>query len=491
MDDWVLELERELARDAEQAEPAEWEGNIPWDQVVALPRGLTLQGKASGFGKDVVEEELRLQLGATYPDGTRKYYTTYAAGWSVYHQCPCGHIACQSCIIPSIVQYEGDMVHDEVSLEELFLQEDPMSLALAKEWWAQRTHSCNILITTTTITVHVMRKWSEFCSFPFRRHLPGKVARGKELETLQAAFPGTYPNGVHKFCISENSVAHQCPCGKTACDVHVFPATVAINASFPLVLKLRKKTVHFGNKFRMLEPMTVQETSEWFRNIPLKWQVQIGTEIHLRMLCKCKVATKTVPCVKCLKLRNCVLCHATFKPASMRENMCQNCHHKQLIDCPVCKKKVPRGHHCKPLYNTHFAQELTGIYPPIMRSKLGNKGICMDCGEIVSYNVYHRHQYRRHHGVAPGQGYSREYTIHKCTYCNYTSYDISNVHTHEKSHLLVRQHPCRHGCGAHFTQHAAEVLHCQRKHGMGVRAVTTVTKRVGDVLKNVSKKSKQ
>ena len=489
MDDWVRELERELERDAERdaerAERVEWQGSIPWDKVVALPRGLTLQGKASGFDKDVVENQLRLQLGATYPDGARKYYMTYASGWHVYHQCPCGHIACQYCVIPSVVEYE---VHD-ILLEQLFLQEDPMSLAQAKAWWTRQAPSCNILITPSS--VQIMRKWSDFCSFPFGRHLPGKVVAGKELEALQEAFPGTYPNGVSKFCISENSVAHQCPCGKTTCEQHVFPATVAIHARFPLVLKLRKKTIHFGNQFRMLGPMTPQEAQKWFENIPLKWQVQVGAEIHLRMLCKCKAATETVPCAKCVKLRKCSVCLGSFPRASMQKEMCQNCHHKQIIQCSFCHKKVPRGHRCKPLSNTHFSQELTGIYPPIMRSKFSNKGVCMDCGEIVSYNVYHRHQYRRHHQVAPGGGYSRDYTVHKCTYCNYISCDISNVHTHEKSHVLVQQHPCRHGCGAHFAQHAAEILHCKRKHqGEGLQSVTTVTKRVGDILTSIPKKIK-
>lgn len=487
MDDWILELERELARD----ERDEWEGSIPWDKVVALPRGLILQGKASGSDKDVVEEELRLRLAATYPDATQKYRMVYADGWHVYHQCPCGHIACHSCIIPSIAEYEGNMVHDDLSLEELFLQEDPMPLAQAKAWWVQRARSCHITITNSKISVHAMRKWSDFCSFPPGRHLRGKVAMGKELETLRTAFSDTYTSGVSKFCISENSVVHQCPCGKTACDLHMFPANVTIKASFPLVLKLRKKTIHFGNKFRTLAPMTTQEVADWFRNIPLKWQVDIGDDIRLRILCKCKRATETVPCAKCTKMHKCVACQANFKRTSMTNKMCHNCHHKQIIHCSICKKKVARGHPCKPLCNTHFAQELTGIYPPIMRSKLSTKGVCMDCGEIVSYNIYHRHQYRRHHGVAPGQGYSRDYKLHTCTYCNYTSYDISNVHTHEKSHVLLRQHPCRHGCGAHFTQHAAEVLHCQRKHdGMGVHTVTTVTKRVGDILTNIPKKMK-
>ena len=126
--------------------------------------------------------------------------------------------------------------------------------------------------------------------------------------------------------------------------------------------------------------------------------------------------------------------------------------------------------------------------PPIHAQKNGKNGHMHGLHEVVHYNVYHRHQYRRHHGVAPGNGYSRDYKLHKCTYCTYTSYDISNVHTHEKSHVLLRQHPCRHGCGAAFSTHAAEVLHCKRTHkGKGLSSVTTRVKRVGNRLEKVEK----
>lgn len=475
-DAWIDDLERQLEEEFARRDQDDWEGSIPWEQVVTLPRGLVLLGNASGFDKHVVEEELRLQLGGTYADGTAKYRLTYTDAWQVYHQCPCGQISCNTCVIPSVLEYRG--MHD---FHE-FLQQEPMSLAKAKAWWATK---CLVKVTTKAITL--LRKWSEF-TFPFGRQLRGTVVFGKEMETLQTVFGAKYPNGVPKFLISELSVLHQCPCGKTTCDTHIFPSTVAVQAVFPLVLKLKDKTIHFGNNFRMLDPMTKQEAKTWFENIPLKWKVSVGDQIHLQMICKCKKAHDSVPC--CVKLHNCVVCHAKFKRADMRDNMCQDCHHKQIIDCPFCKRRVPRGHYdCKPLLDTHYQQELTGIYPPIMRTKSATSGVCLDCGEVVSYNGYHRHQNRRHHGVKPGNGYSRDYKLHKCTYCNFTSYDISNVHTHEKSHVLLRQHPCRHRCGASFTQHAAEILHCQRAHeGEGLDSVTTVTKRVGNILKRVPKK---
>ena len=483
-DSWMDDLERQLAEEFARRDENEWEGIIAWDQVAALPRGLALQGKASGWDKDVVEQELRLQLGGTYPNGTAKYRLVYRDIWHVYHQCTCGQTNCDKCVIPSILEYQGNMLHEGLQLDELFLQEEPMSLAQARTWWAQRC-----LVKVSTSMVSILRKWSEF-TFPFGRELRGTVVSGKEMESLQATFGAKYPDGVPKFRISELGVVQQCPCGKITCDKHIFPSTVEVRASFPLVLKLRKKNIHFGNKFRRMDPMTKDEAKTWFTNIPLKWEVTVGEKIHLQMLCKCGKAHDVVPCK--VKLHNCAVCHAEFKRADMTGKLCQNCHHKEIIDCAFCKRRVPRGHYdCKPLHDSHYQQELTGIYPPFMRRKMGKMGICMDCGEVVHYNVYHRHQYRRHHGVAPGNGYSRDYKLHKCTYCTYTSYDISNVHTHEKSHVLLRQHPCRHGCGAAFSTHAAEVLHCKRTHkGKGLNSVTTRVKRVGDTLTSVQKKTK-
>lgn len=430
------------------------------------------------------------QLDATFSNGISKYYLTYADRWYVHHQCPCGHTSCETCIIPSTAVYRGTM-HDKYNLEDMFLQEDPMPIAQAKTWWQQRTKR-SVRITSNLVHVYTLRKWSEFCTFPYGRQLVGQVEEGMEIETLRVMFSDKYPNGVPKFRMTTQSVSRQCPCGLTTCSEHIFPGAISIHAAFPLVLKLRDKDTQFGHTFRMLDPMTKQEAISWFQNIPLKWQVEVEDDIHLRMICRCKHPKDIVPCSNCIKLYNCIVCHAKFKRADMKDKMCQNCHHKEMIECPHCKRKVPRGHYdCKPLLDTHYQQEVTGIYPPFMRSKHGKKGICLDCGDIMSYNVYHRHQYRRHHGVAPGHGYSRDYKLHKCTYCEYTSYDIHNVHTHEKSHILVGQHPCRHNCGATFKHHSAEVLHCKRAHnGEGLSQTITLTKRVGDTLQQVIKKQK-
>ena len=138
--DWVDDILRQLDEDdsLDDSLDDEWEGSIPWDQVVTLPRGLTLKGKASGLAKDVVEQELMQQLGATFSNGISKYYLTYADRWYVHHQCPCGHTSCETCIIPSTAVYRGTM-HDGHNLEDMFLQEDPMPIAQAKTWWEQRT----------------------------------------------------------------------------------------------------------------------------------------------------------------------------------------------------------------------------------------------------------------------------------------------------------------------------------------------------------------
>ena len=483
---WMDQLERDI--DDMMAE-RDWQGTISWDEVVSLPRGLVLEGKASAFSKDAVEEELRRQLGGTYANGTAKYRLNYVGTWRVYHQCSCGNIMCKSCIIPSILEYHGTMLHKGLQLDELFLQEEPMSLLQAKAWWAQRT-KYQVTISTSAITVVLVRKWSDFCTFPLGHRLRGTIAKGKELETLQLHFGAKYPSGMPKYRFSEDSVQLQCPCGNIFCDKHIFPATVDIHASFPLVLKLREKTIQFGITFRRLDPVTKQEAKEWFESVPLKWKVTVGDNIQLQMICKCKQPHDIVPCR--VKLHNCVVCHAKFKKADMNGKMCQDCHHKEIIDCPHCSRRVPRGHYdCKPLNNSHYQQEVTGIYPPLLRRKLGKKGICLDCGEVLSYTVYARHQYRRHHGVKPGNGYSRDYKLHKCTYCNFTKYEIEGVHNHEKTHILIRQHPCRHSCGQAFTSHAAEVAHCKKAHeGKGLNSVSTRVKRVGNVLKSIEKKQK-
>lgn len=481
-EEWMDELERDI--DDLMAERDEWEGTIPWEDVANLPRGLTLKGKASGIDKDTVEEELMQQLGGTYTNGTAKYRLTYLDGWHVQHQCQCGKISCGACVIPSILEYKGNMLHNGVQLDELFLQEEPMSLLQAKAWWTER---CLCRVSSTLVSI--LRKWSDF-TFPVGHQLRGTVVSGKEVETLKAHFSAKYPNGVPKFRILEDSVLRQCQCGQVTCDKHIFSGNIDIEASFPLVLKLRAKTIQFGKSFRKLDPMTKQGAKEWFENIPLKYKVTVGDNIHLQMICKCKKAHDIVPCR--VKMQNCVVCHAEFKRSDMNGKMCQNCHHKEIIDCPYCKRRVPRGHYdCKPLHNSHYQQELTGIYPPFMRRKMGKKGVCLDCGEVVCYTVYARHQYRRHHGVKPGNGYSREYKIHKCTYCNFTKYDIEQVHNHEKNHILIRQHPCRHNCGQAFTQHASEVLHCKKAHeGRGLNSCSTRVKRVGDTLENIEKKHK-
>ena len=483
------ELERQIAEEFARRDENEWEGTIAWDQVAALPRGLALQGKASGWDKDVVEEELRRQLGGTYANGTAKYRLVYLDIWQVSHQCPCGHTKCDECVIPSILEYQGNMLHKGVQLDELFLQEEPMSLAKAQAWWAQRT-KYQVTISASAITLLEVRKWSDFCTFPLGHRLRGNIAKGKELETLQVHFGAKYPSGMPKYRISEDSVQLQCPCGKVTCDTHIFPGNVVIESSFPLILKLRDKTIRFGDKFRRIDPMTKNEAKEWFGNIPLKWKVTVGEKIHLQMICKCKKAHDVVPCK--VNMQKCIVCHADFKRADMFKKMCQDCHHKEIIDCAFCKRKVSRGHYdCKPLNDSHYQQALTGIYPPFMRRKMGKKGVCLDCGEVMSYNIYARHQYRRHHGVKPGNGYSREYKKHKCTYCNVTKYDIEQLHNHEKHHILLRQHPCRNNCGAAFATHAAEVVHCRRAHkGQGLNSVSTRVKRVGNTIEIVEKKQK-
>ena len=70
-----------------------------------------------------------------------------------------------------------------------------------------------------------------------------------------------------------------------------------------------------------------------------------------------------------------------------------------------------------------------------------------------------------HSGVKPSPGFSREYALHKCYYCNFTHFDKSQVTVHQKRHISKRTFCCRHGCGESFTHHSAELKHCRSVHG--------------------------
>ena len=179
-DEWIAELERQLAEEFARRDENEWEGTIAWDQVAALPRGLALQGKASGWDKDVVEQELRLQLGGSYPNGTAKYRLEYRDIWHVYHQCPCGHTKCDNCVI----------LHTRVSG-----QHAPRGSSARRAVPPRRTHVSRTgtnmvgercLVKVSTSMVSILRKWSEF-TFPFGRELRGTVVSGKEMQTLQSS----------------------------------------------------------------------------------------------------------------------------------------------------------------------------------------------------------------------------------------------------------------------------------------------------------------
>ena len=478
---------------------SEWEGVYEWDTVCTLPRGVKLDGLASSLLRDAVLEELTCQaaLGGAHPNGVPYFCYDYTDKWNVQYQCECALVECSEHLFPCTMRFEGDMGHMGRRLDDEFVKKPPMTLSQARDWWAERTGSFTTTVTMKSVSRVLYRNWSDICSFPPGKELPGQVAKGRELEVLHKHFGAKYENGVPKFRILNLTVHVQCRCGKIKCEKCIFPATVKYDKHFDLVVHLRSETIPIGDNFRLLDPMPIAEALKWFENKPLLYRVRVKPGvIQFKMLCKCGKALDQVPCDKCrMKLmKNCSKCHASVRKRSLTAGLCQNCRHKEIIFCPHCEKNVPRGHRdCEPLLDSHFAQETTGIYPPMMRKKNSKYGVCLDCGECMHYNVYHRHQYRRHYGVAPSPGLSREYKSHECPYCNFSTYDKSQLTVHIKSHINVKQHVCRHNCGASFTTHTAEIIHCQSRHdGVGIHQSSSMgSRRVGLHIERVSKKAKK
>lgn len=73
------------------------------------------------------------------------------------------------------------------------------------------------------------------------------------------------------------------------------------------------------------------------------------------------------------------------------------------------------------------------------------------------------------------------------------TYDKSQLTVHLKSHIKAKQHVCRHNCGASFTTHTAEIIHCQSMHdGVGITKYPSMkTRHVGLHIVRVSKKAKK
>ena len=290
-----------------------------------------------------------------------------------------------------------------------------------------------------------------------------------------------HPNGVSVFYYDDDGRHQQCPCG-LSCDIHVLPAEVSLVASFPLDIKGRDIT----KEFREQHAMTLEDAEAWFMQFPFKWQVFVShDEIRFHLKCRCGGYFERTPCADCHAkvFTKCRTCDEEYKKSSFKDGMCQDCVHKEVIFCDYCRKRVPRGHYdCVPLVDPHFCQRDLP-YPPLHRSKHADSGQCLDCGEVMHYRSYHRHQYRCHCYVKPCGIYTRAYTRHKCKFCDYFNFEGSNRKNHQRFHFDVREFKCRHKCGATFTHSASEVKHCREAHGgEGLRSAGSRYRRVGDII---------
>jgi len=449
---------------------SEWA--VSWSQVCETPRGHGMHG----FAPDTYEEQLRdleSRFGGTYANGVRKFALMYNDFmWRVVRLCPCGKMSCSVHVISPAV--EGLELADE------FSREDVMTVSEASAWWLEQSQT----VIVTTAAVHSALRWVDYCVFPPGRELYGLVKLGEEDTVLRQHF-GDY-------VITAGVLQQLCPCGTTTCTSCIFPGSVVIEASFPLVLRYhvrqeptanvrqeptanvrKKKAVEtedrVGDRFRLLRPMTAVSAKTWWNTVGLRCETTVSEgKITLLMVCRCNTAQAVVPCEKCaaVLVQACAKCGDSVRKRSLERGLCQDCVHKEVVLCRHCGLKTTRGHFCtQGLVDCHFSQRETMIYPPLRRHKGGKTGICLDCGTCQSYNGYHRHQYRKHSGVKPSPGLSRDYALHKCYYCNFSSFDKSQVTVHQKRHILMRTFPCRHACGKSFRQHSAELQHCRLVHG--------------------------
>lgn len=429
-------------------------------------------------------ESIIAKFGSTYEDGEPTYNV---CNGTVKRLCPCGLDKCTYHVIPTAMQLEGPMEYNGEDLCEKFRWAPVMTRPEARAWWQKYGLVC---VTATKIVRTVYVDWSGY-NFPVGHEMKGQVKQGTESDRLKERYSAVYPGGVPKYRVSGKTVVQQCQCGKTDCDVHVIPSTVEIDSNVPLELHMKQKVIAFEHTFRGHDCMTCSEVRDWFLAYPLKWDVDVTAKlVKIRMLCKCHKAFDVIPCADCAakEKRECTECRATFYKRYVKGGLCGNCRRTKIIHCEHCNENVPLAHTCKPLTDMHHAIKLDAVYPPCIRQKGSKDVVCPDCNKCMKYTVYHRHQYRVHSDLRP-DAYTRAYKWHTCPYCTYKNCDITNVREHLKTHLHLRQHMCRYGCGASFTRPSAENLHCRMAHDQEVSCVSRL-KRVGNELVSVAKKRK-
>lgn len=343
------------------------------------------------------------------------------------------------------------------------------SLSAARAFWTDAEVSWEGL-DDGVLSVRRRGDSAELCELPRGHERHVRVLEGSASSALNAAYPDVYENGVRKYRVDDTGVEQQCPCGKVECAEHVFPSTQSISSSFSLSVRKRKRSgANLESMFESLDCMTRAEALSWWDACDLKvrasWRESRGRDVlHLQLRCGCGKYHDVVPCDRQSRkgYRACVKCAREYPGRSLKDGLCQECFVRAEIDCAHCNKRVPRRHDCVRLCD-EFVGMAGSIYPACRRSAGSNKVLCPDCQETMDYNVYHRHQYRRHCYLRPCRRYTRRYVWHKCEYCNYRTCDKSVLNTHMLTHMVRKQYACK-LCDKKFSSPCAEKTHRQRVH---------------------------
>lgn len=508
-----------------------------WHDVLLLPRGCgSVEGacpSADPQSPKVVSAVTAAYRVPRFSNGSHRYQVIFDAKlqkWRVFPLCPCGVDVreCPAHVSPGGLRVSGCFFGTESGklLLEDFRRLDVCNVGVAEEWWKQRlTDKHRSFVHKNVLYCQQRFSWTDVLRGPYT--MPDWAWEGAILSRLKDHFRGEHDNRVAKYDVKPQddgtfTVKQQCSCGKTECDNCVFPSTVLLRKSFrDFKLKLRERPERdLEREFRALDCMPPQDAVRWWQKQPIDWQVawEDGA-IAFKMRCKCRKFLLVVPCAKCECLKPCSsepvdgnnavgpysvttrmescknpACDIMVEPSRQKKckGLCKNCHHKQVIDCPSCKKRVPRGHPCAALkslvYQSHRRLERRA-YPFSVREK-GSKWVkCPDCQKVMRKNSYSKHQYMMHCGrcpVEPDAMYSRMTTLYECGKCGFKTFKGKDVATrHGWTHILGNQFPCRDpSCSLVFRQSSQESEHALHAHGLKnkVGERTSKRRRLGDMV---------
>lgn len=379
-----------------------------------------------------------------------------------------------------------DLVDDVPNNHEKYLREH-----FLRQKYGDGTCKFNMRFEGCKWVITRVLKWDNICKFPKGHEIRGYVLESQVMQILQDRFK-------EQYVITSNpyEVKQVCPCGKTECDIHIFPSKVLLESSFTLAVysKPTKKTETTEKKeveqtflepiFRKNHAMTFEQVKDFFDQFELNWKVFItALKITFWMVCKCGQAFEETPCDTCInkwhrkchmcnslrRSRMLVKCHPT-KNCTKCRGICSDCKAAEITYCEFCKKDARLDHKCTPLVNQYVKLRKSKTYPPPVRTVGSMDVICKDCKKCMKYSIYKRHQQRRHNDKSPCDLYDRDHKKIGCNYCWYYHYDPTNVKDHAKLHSIKKTHACKAGCSMTFTHASSEIKHRKEVHGAKLSA---------------------